>query len=313
MREMIKPIFVFSLSFCISALCLDAHAASGTTALTDAEKMFLEGKYDNVVREAEGIVSSRTSQSEKAYYLMGLSQLKLGRFEDARKTFEAVKSKFPGSRRVFDADMGIGDSYFLEGNMERAISVYNDILYKYPDDKNIAVIYYRLGASHKNMGLNDKADEYFAKLKRIAPLSFESKMAGTGVNIVSTRSNSNSRIIKPDNIGPARQDPVVYTQEKPASSGQAVLPQDKNMIIYLDSELCSVQMGSFKSKWNAIRFTKGLSSKGYDAYMEEENSGKSKIYKVKIGKGITKEEAQALSEKLRRKGYKTKICNADES
>jgi len=285
--------FPIALYIFIVFFCSDSYGARSASPLVEAEKKFLEGRYESVIIETKSIIDSRTPQNERAYYLLAVSQLKTGNFAEARETFGAIISKFPSSKRMIDSEMGIGDSYFFEGNMEKAVSVYNDVAYKRADDKNIALVYYRLGLCHRNMGLEDKANDYFLKLNNAAPLSFEARMVKSGLKIPPP---------------PAR--PIAPSS--PAVSA-AVPAQDKKMIIYLDEESYSIQMGLFKSRWNASRFAKGLSSKGYDTYIEEEPKGKTRLYRVKIGKGMARAEAELLSDKLRRKGYKTKICSTDES
>lgn len=172
-------LYVLCLIFLITP-CTFSFADSG---IEHIEKLFLEAKYEKVIYEADKLIDSNTSQKDVLYYIKGLSQLKLNRFKEARESFEKVISKYPRSKRVFDAHIGISDSYFLEGNIDTAIKTYQDILNQYPNNKNIPIAYQRLGNCFKDKGLNAKSKEYFDELKKTAPLSFEAKTVSNLVSI----------------------------------------------------------------------------------------------------------------------------------
>lgn len=121
-----------------------SHAEPKKASMAGLEKLFLEARYDKALSEADRLIDERSSNRDEIYYLKGLSLLKLSRFKEAREAFAKIISKFQMSIRAFDAYVGIGDSYFLEGDMREAIRSYEDLLKKYPDDKNIIVVRNRL-------------------------------------------------------------------------------------------------------------------------------------------------------------------------
>ena len=136
-----------------------AYAASD---IAYVERLFLEGKYDKAAYESGKLIDARSRQRDELYYIKGLSELKLNRFSDARQSFEDIISKYQRSKRIFDAYLGIGDSYFLEGNMAAASGSYNDILNKFPNDKNIAMIHSRIAESNKKPVLEDKPSRWLS-------------------------------------------------------------------------------------------------------------------------------------------------------
>ena len=115
------------------------------------EKPFMEGRYDKAISEAQKLIDGRARRRDEVYYLKGLSELKLGKFNEARQSFETIISKYPNSGRAFDAHLGIGDSYLLEGNTESAIKMYAGIKEKFPSDKNIALVDSRLNDCRKKI------------------------------------------------------------------------------------------------------------------------------------------------------------------
>ena len=148
--------FIFIL---LSAFSLQLSSAYAEADIAIVEKPFMEGRYEKAVSEAQRLIDERARQRHEIYYLKGLSELKLKRFKEARESFEAIISKYPKSNRVFDARVGIGDSFLLEGNTESAVIVYNEIKEKFPVDKNIALVDSRLADCRQNAGPKTAAVE----------------------------------------------------------------------------------------------------------------------------------------------------------
>ncbi|MFA6142532.1 MAG: SPOR domain-containing protein [Candidatus Omnitrophota bacterium] len=118
-----------------------ANAESGVAYL---EKIFLEGNYAKASEEASGLISKRARCGDEVYYIKGLSDLKLGKFADARKAFESLIDIYPRSNRASDAYLGIGDSYLLGGSSADALKAYNNMLEKFPNDKNTLLVRSRM-------------------------------------------------------------------------------------------------------------------------------------------------------------------------
>jgi len=122
--------------------------------LAHVEKLFMEEKYDKAAEEASGLIESKARQRDELYYLKGLSEMKMSRFDDARQSFGDLMSKYPNSRRAFDANVGIGDTYYLQNNPYAAISIYNDALKKFPGDSNVKIVYDRIDQCHRKVGIS---------------------------------------------------------------------------------------------------------------------------------------------------------------
>ncbi len=211
--------------------------------ISSVERLFLEGQYDKAERAAQSLIDQRSRQRYELYYLKGLSELKLNKLKEARESFGTIISKYPASNRIFDAHLGIGDSYMLEGNRQEAAKIYNDIAVRFPKDKNIALVKERLAAE----AIPGNAD------------------------------------LKPNAI--------------PRSESKGYI---------------SVQVGSFKNRRNAESLSKKLTGRGYGSYVELPMGSGDKLYRVKVGRLNSKEEADTIAAKLRRDGYNTKICDASE-
>lgn len=239
-----------------SVACALVEAGAAGSSLERLEGLFLEENYAKTVSEADRLIALTGSAPEKEelHYLKALALIKEGRFRDSRNCFEGMLLGFPRGRRLFDAKVGIGDTYYLEGDYAAAIRIYEDIMKEYPDKANMAIVYYRLGECYRSSGIRDKADAFFERVREAAPLSFEAKMA--------------------------------------------------------PAEYFSVQVGAFKSKANAERLARDLPRAYGERYVETgSSSGRGgALYKVRIGRRASREDALALAAKLKKNGYETKIC-----
>ncbi len=256
------------------------YARATVESLSQVEKIFLQGKYDRVVSESGKLIDAGAYGREELFYLKGLSQTQLARFVEARQTFEYMVERYPKGKRAFEGYIGIGDAYFLEGKYAESISSYNDALSNFPDHKNASTVYYKIGSAYHKLGSEEKAKEYFDKVKNGSPLSFEFKMIPKDLGSSSGMGGAEKSFFKP---GPS--------EESGCSEGYFY-----------------VQAGYFKSRNNAEGLTEKLKRKGYDGYLATQIKSGSTFYKVKVGRFKTRSEAEAEASKLKSDGYKTRVC-----
>jgi len=270
-------VFRVSLLFLI-ATCHTVFVYARTTveSLAEVEKLFMEAKYERIVTEAGKLIDSGAHGREELNYLKGLSLIQLNRFVEARQTLEYMVERYPRGKRAFDGYIGIGDSYFLDNKFNEAIVAYSNALKNFPDHKNSAIAYYRIGSSYQKLGMSEKADEYFGKVKKASPLSFESKMIPKDMPAG----------LKVGTAVP----PVKKTEETDAG------------------DYYYVQTGYFKTKANADSLCDKLSQKGYESYVAALLKSNAIFYKVKVGHFKSKAEAEIMAKKLKADRYKTKVC-----
>lgn len=234
------------------------------------EQLFMEEKYEKVIDEADGLIDSSSRQRDEIYYLKALSELKTARFDGARQTFGELILKYPNSRRVFYARMGIGDSYCLQNNPSAAISIYNDVIEKFPEESNIKIVRDRISQCHNKIGLG-----------------------GT-----------------PNTVSGGSEKP--FMAEKPVHQTTNFVPKSnfrpRTSARNKNEGTISVQVGSFKSRTNAQKFGRELSSKGYESYVDMPvGHATDGLYRVKVGKLNSIEKAEELELRLKKDGYSTKI------
>lgn len=258
-----------------------SYARANVESLSQVEKIFLQGKYDRVISESTKLIDAGAYGREELFYLKGLSQIQLTRFKEARQTFEYMVERYPKGKRAFDGYIGIGDAFFLEGKYAESISSYNDALTNHLNHKNASICYYKIGSAYHKLGSEDKAKEYFDKVKNGSPLSFESRMVPKDLKQApATISSTVKSILKGD------------TQEESDGGGYYY-----------------VQTGYFKSRNNAEGLTGKLKRKGYDSYLSTQIKGGAAFYKVKVGRFNTRKEAEVEAGKLKSDGYKIRVCH----
>ncbi len=265
---------ILSIMMSLFILAQSAVASSGSS-LARVEKLFLDGRYNTVISEADGLINSGEGRKDELYYLKGLSELKSNKFAGARESFSCIIDHYSWSEKIFDARIGMGDSYLLEGNNSKALSVYSDIASQYSTDKNIPIVYGRLNLCYSKMGLRDKADSYLKMVRDQAPYSFEAKLAS-----------------------PSTIDTKKFA-EKETSSPNA------------NEGKYSLQVGSFKNKRNAEKLVRKLTAKGYKSYISIPVLSSDKFYRVKVGNFSSQAEASNIASKLKSEGYGAKSCTDD--
>lgn len=234
-----------------------AGSCAESLGIASAERPFLEGNYDKAVKEADRLIAADANRKDELYYLKGLSQLKSGRYAEARGSFEGLLSRYPSSQRAFDARVGIGDAFFLEGNSGAASSIYSDIIQKHPGNPNIGSVHKRLDGCGRPGAQQQPAQRQAGSINK----------------------------------------PVAYANIIPADSGQVP-----------SAERFSVQVGSFKNRRNADNLAKKLSGRGYSSYVEAPPASGDRMYRVKVGRSFSRDEAEKIEGKLKVQGYPTRIC-----
>jgi tetratricopeptide (TPR) repeat protein len=175
----IKILKFLSLS-CIFTFCI-LHFTFPCYALNlDKLKVyFLSGDYKSSILEGERILASSGSSSvglDELYYILGLSYLKDGNYLRASDIFEIILKEFKDSAFKDDALLGLGDTYFLRGDYDKAQGQYQELIETNPRTKLRALVYYRLSQIGFKKGETQAAKEYLDKLKDNFPLNLEAKL-----------------------------------------------------------------------------------------------------------------------------------------
>ncbi|MGA2775536.1 MAG: SPOR domain-containing protein [Candidatus Omnitrophota bacterium] len=136
---------------------------------------FLEGDYHCAIIEGEKALGNNIDKqhSDELYYFLGLSYLKEGNYLRASDIFAIVINEFKQSPFKDDSALGLGDTYFLQGDWDKAGNYYSDLLKNNPHIKLKAQLYFRLSKIAFKKGDTASGKAYADKLALEFPLSPE--------------------------------------------------------------------------------------------------------------------------------------------
>ena len=164
----------YKLQILLLAICylllviLDVYASETTDT---AWSYFLKGDYKKAISEANKVEEAR------AHYIMGLSYLKLGRPSHARKHFAFILDMSPRIEMEEEVVLSIADSYFLEGDFQKAATEYINFLKTFQSSGLRSLAYLRLGQSQRRVGHWSAAEASLSKVVEDFAYSFEKKEA----------------------------------------------------------------------------------------------------------------------------------------
>src|SRR3990167_3096263 len=116
-----------------------------------AEQSFVRGDYEEALRIVKAVLSRRPKNDEKIQCLMGRALLKLNKLDEARDYFLKVAEESRDKKFLAEANIGIADSYYLDGEYRQARDYYEKVARSYPDADSMNIVYYRLGECYSKL------------------------------------------------------------------------------------------------------------------------------------------------------------------
>ncbi len=146
------------------------------SALADMDELrslFLQGNYHQTIIEGKVILMDRPSAdiSCETYYYMGIAYMKQAFYDEAKEYLTIAKDKYPGCRFSEKAHVSFGDVYLLEGQLEKALSVYQDAFASGKESDGASLIYFRLGQVNRKLGNWKEGNNFLKELKEKFPES----------------------------------------------------------------------------------------------------------------------------------------------
>jgi len=144
----------------------------------DKIKIYLfQGDYKSAIIEGEKLMAQgkHAAGEDELYYLLGICYLKDNNFLRAADIFEIILHEFKDSKFNDDAQVALGDVYFLKGEYEKAQGCYEESLKADAARLLRPQVYYRLSEVNFKMGNTEKAKLYLERLKSEFPLNSELK------------------------------------------------------------------------------------------------------------------------------------------
>ncbi len=313
-----------------AAMVLSGISPAWALNLDNLRSYFLNGNYQACISEGEKILARSVSAKDldELYYILGLSYLKQNNHLRASDIFEIIIKEYRGSGFKDEARLGLADSFFLKGDFSKAQDLYQELLKNNSRSKLKPAIYYRLSQLARKTSDRQKEKEYLDKLKSEFPQSPEAlsdkeflplaKMnyspgihPAPSVNLKPEIRENNFVPAQPVKTEVKENDLVLAPSAKANSPVPARESGPEGKTSASEQELISgsysVQVGAFSSLENARKLTLKLQAQGLSAYISAVDSLNKKVYKVRVGGFLSRQEAMAAESRLKTRGYPTKI------
>ncbi len=151
----------------------------GFTAQSDIETAIMNKDFKTAQALAESFIQENPSspQVSQVRYYLGISQLGLSHYKQARSEFERVLHASETDNLYDKAWLGIIDSLGMEQNFTEDLKQSEQFLAQRPDSEFLSVIYLKLARANFKLSDWDKAQGYLQKVIRDFPKSFEAHSA----------------------------------------------------------------------------------------------------------------------------------------
>ena len=161
--------------FIILNICLIVSIPIYAGQLDKAKEAYLYGDYNEAIRICLELVE-RNPEADALYFL-GLSFFKLHEYDEARSYFRCLAKDFKNSKFFDPAVVKLIDTYFLEGDLEKAEALYKSALKKYPSTKYKPLIFLRLAQVSAKKGKWSDKHHYVRLIKNQFPNTLEERLA----------------------------------------------------------------------------------------------------------------------------------------
>lgn len=146
---------------------LSSYSNLSGTALSRGIALYQGSDYEGAVREFRRAISldPYSENTPKAYDFMAQAYLRLGRIEDAEKTFKEAIRLFPN---IDSIHLKLGNLYYSKEDYDKAEAEYIKAVSLNPSTENL----YSLGQLYLSTDRYSKAEETFLRILRTEPNNY---------------------------------------------------------------------------------------------------------------------------------------------
>ncbi len=218
--------------------------------LDDAYKSYLNEDYEATIDKAKSV-----PQNDEALYLLGLAYLKMGNYPESREYFLKLTQNFPHSEKLEEASLKIADSYFLEGDYEKAMALYKEVEKKYPSSDYQPLIYSKLAQVATKEGQWDERKKYLSLLK-------EKYSQGTEINLPGANETKEDFFTIQVGAFSTKKNALSLSNELSAKYKPYIIEEKADKYT-----LYKVRIGKFKDRKKAEMVWGKLIKQGYPAHI----------------------------------------------
>lgn len=167
------------MSYCVLLCLVLLCPMKAFASVSDIEAAIMEKNYEQARSLAEKDLKTTTNSKERAQiqYYLGLSQLRLGQYPQARSVFGIVMSSMESQDLYDRAAIGMVEVLYVSGFYKDALLEGQKLLIKSPHSSFLSIIYLKLARTHLKLTQWKQAKEYFQKIINDFPQSVEASIA----------------------------------------------------------------------------------------------------------------------------------------
>tara|TARA_B100000315_G_C14534821_1_gene567925 strand:+ start:309 stop:1037 length:729 start_codon:yes stop_codon:yes gene_type:complete len=211
-------------------------------SISDAQKEYLFGNYQEAIRIAKNIRSS-----DRSLYFLGLSYIKIGNYQQARGYLRKLLKYYPNSKLYLQGKVKLADTYFLEKDYDSARDIYNDLRERHSSFSATPLVLLRLAQIASRQGQWKEKNSYLSVIKSKYPLSSEMRF----VEVLEGYGDFFTI-----QVG-------AFTDKKNALSLKNELSSKYKIYIVEDNRVYKVRVGRYKDRYDVEKIAKKLDQEGY--------------------------------------------------
>jgi len=237
------------------------HPLAAQALFEIAQYNYAIGYYHTAIQLYQDLINTYPNSKvcHQAIYWCAASYLAIRQPSKARQMYEKYLARYSALTEL--VHLGIGDSYFIEKEYEKALRAYQMLIRLYPQGSSLPAAYKRMADCYRILGRDDKAQELENKLKQKYPQSIYTQLVKPTATI--TQIN-----------------PIPETPE----------PAQQNYVI---------QVGSYSQQNNALALKMRLKKLGYPVKISVKIINAQQYYRVWVGPYPDKKTAKKIANKLK--------------
>ncbi|MFC1713345.1 tetratricopeptide repeat protein [Candidatus Poribacteria bacterium] len=254
------------------------------------QSYYLQGEYNKALDHYGKIIISYPEDETywPARYWKCRSLMAKGDYEEAMSALRTLEGSGSGEMGKDMILMSIGNCYLGMKDYEHAADTYRSLTKSMPDSRRVPSAYLLLAKSLQYLNKLEEAKGFYRKVIESYGQSIEAQQAQQHLNSLSA---------------PQPAFPSLESVKRKPAAPEAV--KEIRTPAYF-----SIQVGAFSSKGNAESLARQLRKKGYTVDIIPPASGKSRLYRIWIGRYKTRAGALSAARRLgKNEKLDTKVVN----
>ena len=157
-------------------LCLYGFSSG---IFSDIETAIIQKDFQKAAAMSQDLIVHQPQDKDvnSAYYFLGLSQMGLEKYDEARETFNLLITRKPEPTLLEKAYLGVIDSYLLAQDYRNALTVSEALLRLSPKSEFLSLIYLKFARANLKLAQWETARTYLNKIVDEFPQSLEYHLA----------------------------------------------------------------------------------------------------------------------------------------